>query len=63
MFDFGAVGDSSASSTFFFDDITQTNATGTIGLEDISNKFGKKRKAAIERKYRHRAQIGLDKES
>ena len=33
MFDFGAVGDSSANSTFLFDDITQTNGAGNIGIQ------------------------------
>jgi hypothetical protein len=36
MFDFGAVGDSSQNSTFLFDDITQTNSSGNIGIETIS---------------------------
>ncbi len=36
MFDFGAVGDSSATSTFLFDDIQQTNGSGTTGIADIS---------------------------
>jgi hypothetical protein len=35
MFDFGALGDSSATSTFLFDDIMQTNDSGTIGFDDF----------------------------
>lgn len=38
MFDYGAIGDSSATSTFLFDDIEQTN--GTIGIERILKEEG-----------------------
>lgn len=38
MFDYGTVGDSSATSTFLFDDITQTN--GTTGIDPISAVAG-----------------------
>jgi hypothetical protein len=37
MFDFGNVGDSSAASTFLFDDIEQTDANGSVGLDLLSN--------------------------
>jgi hypothetical protein len=35
MFDFGSLGDSTANSTFLFDDIQQTNENGTTGIQDI----------------------------
>jgi hypothetical protein len=38
MFDFGAVGDSSATSTFLFDDIRLNNAAGTVGIEKLTTE-------------------------
>ena len=40
MFDFGTVGDSSATSTFLFDDIVQTSDSGTIGIDPTLNLAG-----------------------
>ena len=40
MFDFGTVGDSSATSTFLFDDILQTDEPGTTGLDPVAEVAG-----------------------
>ena len=36
MYGYGVVGNASPTSTFYIDDIMQTNANGTVGLEDLS---------------------------
>jgi len=40
MFDYGNVGDSSAASTFLFDDIQQNNSSGTFGIDDLTKVDG-----------------------
>lgn len=40
MFDFGSIGDSTAASTFLFDDIQQTNEDGTTGIQNIREISG-----------------------
>jgi hypothetical protein len=37
MYGYGVVGDASPTSTFYIDDILQTNANGTVGLKDLKS--------------------------
>jgi predicted nuclease with RNAse H fold len=40
MYGYGIIGDASPNSTFYIDDILQTNASGSIGVESITLEQG-----------------------